>query len=387
METIVFCSTKSKDWSLEKNSGKTRLLFIMMNLQCGGAERVIVSYLNNLPRSRYEISLFVMRLEGPFVAEIPEDIPVTSGLKHGQRLSCHLLSVIKKIFRCSSAVDIIIGGLEFDTVYLSALTKMILKKRTFGWNHTDMVSYMKRIPKRHKFLTWLFYPLIDTLIFVSEDARERALKELPHLNKNKTTVLFNPIDIDKINTLSNTTYESNKIQSRPYIVSVGRLDYYKGFDLLIDAFDNIKDDMSADLIIIGEGKSRKSLVERVLRKGLQDRIRFTGFMHNPFPIIRNAQLYVSASRHEGFGLTIVEAMALGVPVVATNCRSGPSEILDNGRFGLLVPPDNVDRLSKAILFMLNDPAKRKSFGKSAASRANDFGVSTIMRQFDSLVLH
>jgi len=359
----------------------------MMNLQCGGAERVIVGYLNNLPRSRYDISLFVMRLEGPFVAEIPKDINVAAGLKPGQRLSSHFLSVIGKIFRCASTVDIVIGGLEFDTVYLSALTKIILRKRTFGWNHTDMVSYLKRIPKRHKFLTRLFYPFIDTLIFVSEDARERALKELPYIERNKTTVLHNPVDIDRIKALSNTSYGNGKIPSRPYIVSVGRLDYYKGFDLLIDAFDKIKNDLSVDLIIVGEGESRKSLVERVLQKGLQNKIEFTGFMYNPFPIIKSAVIYVSASRQEGFGLTIVEAMALGVPVVATDCQSGPSEILDNGRFGLMVPPDDIDRLSEAILVMLNNPIKMDKFKKKAANRANDFNCSTIMRQFDSLIMH
>jgi glycosyltransferase involved in cell wall biosynthesis len=136
---------------------------------------------------------------------------------------------------------------------------------------------------------------------------------------------------------------------------MGRLTRQKGFDVLLDAFKRLLDDRDARLIIIGDGQDRASLQAQAERLGISDRLLMPGFQTNPYPWLARADLFVLSSRWEGSPNALTEALALGVPCVATDCPSGPAEVLGESGAGPVVPVDDAAALSAAMSAMLADP--------------------------------
>jgi glycosyltransferase involved in cell wall biosynthesis len=132
------------------------------------------------------------------------------------------------------------------------------------------------------------------------------------------------------------------------VLAIGNLKPAKAFDLLLDAFARRPGDDGARLLVLGDGPLRPALEAQVAALGLSDRVRLPGFQRDPRVFLRAADLFVLSSRWEGFGNVIVEALACGVPVVATDCLSGPAEILEGGRYGRLVPVDDPAALAAAM---------------------------------------
>jgi glycosyltransferase involved in cell wall biosynthesis len=139
------------------------------------------------------------------------------------------------------------------------------------------------------------------------------------------------------------------------IISVGRLDIAKNFPLLIAAFDRVRAALDSRLVIIGEGSQRPLLEQRIQSSPYARDIALLGQQTNPFAYLKRAAIFALSSSWEGFGNVLVEAMATGTPVVATDCPNGPREILDSGRLGQLVPMDDSEALARAIIDTLRSP--------------------------------
>jgi GalNAc-alpha-(1->4)-GalNAc-alpha-(1->3)-diNAcBac-PP-undecaprenol alpha-1,4-N-acetyl-D-galactosaminyltransferase len=197
------------------------------------------------------------------------------------------------------------------------------------------------------FLKRLLYPratkIIAVSIGVAQDLHAHLGQEL------EVEVIYNPIDVDRIQEMASVSLPS--VNFDRYIIGVGRLTVQKGFDLLIEAFAKIPD-KTIHLLLLGEGPEEVVLKKLCLALGVQDRVHFLGFVNNPYVWMAHAQCFVLSSRWEGFGLVVAEALACDTSVVATNCVAGPSEILDNGRYGLLVEPENARALTQAICDVL-----------------------------------
>ncbi len=151
----------------------------------------------------------------------------------------------------------------------------------------------------------------------------------------------------------------------PVIMGVGRLARQKDFPTLIKAFSMVKKQTQTRLMILGEGKERAALQDLIDSLGLTDSVELYGYCPNPFALLKRAALFVLSSAWEGLPNVLIEAMALGVPVVATDCRSGPAEILDKGRYGRLVPVGNAEEMAGAILAALSDPPAREVLQRAA----------------------
>ena len=154
--------------------------------------------------------------------------------------------------------------------------------------------------------------------------------------------------------------------SRPLIIAMGRLTKVKDFSTLIKAFYLVRKKLDARLIIIGEGELRYELEMLISKHNLQEDILLPGFLKNPFVLIQKANLFVLSSIWEGFPNVLVEAMTCGTPVISTDCNSGPSEILEHGKWGRLVPVGNISLLAKSIIDTLAeirhpDVSKRASY--------------------------
>jgi glycosyltransferase involved in cell wall biosynthesis len=164
------------------------------------------------------------------------------------------------------------------------------------------------------------------------------------------------------------------VTDRPYLVAVGRLVPQKGFDVLVEAYALAAGRLSThDLVVVGEGPERAALQALRDRHGLTGSVHLPGFLPNPQPVLAGADLFVLPSRYEGMGgLVLLEAMAHGIPIVATDCVSGPRDLLDDGRIGRLVPVEDVAALAEALCDHIADPARLRAAAAAGPERARNF---------------
>ncbi|MDP3495942.1 MAG: glycosyltransferase, partial [Hyphomonadaceae bacterium] len=232
----------------------------------------------------------------------------------------------------------------------------------------------------------LTYPRADRVIAVSNGVRTDLVSKFG-VKRERVQTIYNPYDLERIRRDALAAPEF-KLPER-FLVSAGRLVKRKGFDDLLDAYAGTK--TSLPLCILGEGGERDRLAARIEAMGLESRVRLLGYARNPFAILGRAEMFVSPSHCEGFPNAIAEAMVLGVPVVSTDCPSGPAELLDEvetvgfdgvhaGKYGILTPVERPDLLARGIEQMA-DPERRRHYSDAARRRMDDFRIETIAAQF------
>jgi glycosyltransferase involved in cell wall biosynthesis len=219
----------------------------------------------------------------------------------------------------------------------------------------------------------LCYPRATHVIAVSQGVADE-LSEKFGVSCERISVIANPVDTAGIQQQAS---QACPLQvTKPYIAAMGRLVENKNFALLIEAF--AASSVAGKLLIIGDGPLRPVLEQHIASHGLQDRIILTGFLENPFPLLAGAEIFVLPSNAEGFPNGLVEAMSIGKPVISTDCKSGPFEILAGppedrvkdmtlAGFGLLVPCNDVEAMASALRY-LQDPVKRDTYAKLALDR-------------------
>lgn len=196
------------------------------------------------------------------------------------------------------------------------------------------------------FLKTRLYRKAYKIVAVSEGVKESLCRRLGPLSVD---VIYNPIDLEQIKLKKE---EKVGPEFGKYILGVGRLTAQKGFDLLLKGFAKMQE-TDIKLIILGEGEEKQALLQLAEELGVGGRVFFPGFVENPYKYMKNSACFVLSSRWEGFGLVLAEALASDAKVVSFDCESGPSEILEDGKYGELVPPGDVARLSIAIARTLN----------------------------------
>jgi glycosyltransferase involved in cell wall biosynthesis len=168
-----------------------------------------------------------------------------------------------------------------------------------------------------------------------------------------------------------------KEDSTPIILGVGRLVPQKDFSTLIKAFSRVRRSRPAHLVIIGEGRQRSEFTTLAQSLGIEKDIWMPGFFDNPYAFMSKASMLVLSSIYEGLPNVLIEALACGCPIVSTDCPSGPSEILEKGKFGTLVPMGDIHALAQAIHHTLNNPPNRNDL----PLRAADFDIEKVSRQY------
>jgi glycosyltransferase involved in cell wall biosynthesis len=230
----------------------------------------------------------------------------------------------------------------------------------FGQTVSKMLETRDILDKiTHFFSMRYLYRFADAIVSPSEGAAQ-DLAKFAGLRQERVTVIPNPIERNRLCRLAEETIDHPWFQNNdiPVIVGLGELTQRKGFDTLIRAFSILRHERAARLVIIGKGSGKNGLEKLVREMDLLDDVHFPGYIANPFPYLREADLFVQASRYEGFGMALLEALALGIPSVATDCPSGPREILQDGHFGKLVPVTDVPAMAKAISQTLDAPPER-----------------------------
>lgn len=177
-----------------------------------------------------------------------------------------------------------------------------------------------------------------------------------------------------------------KVHHRRFILGVGRLEYVKGFDLLITAFNNAKLD-DTDLLIVGDGQERDNLTRQIDELGLKERVIIPGTKTNLQDYYSQADVFVLPSRNEGYPNALVEAMSFGCPCIAMNCEFGPAEIIVNEHNGLLVDTAAIANLSNAISRLANDPALKARLSSHAKEINYTNGAGQIFNKWEELILN
>lgn len=366
-----------------------KLVFLHKNLVIGGVEKVLLNILKNLDKNKFDIKIILFEKRGELVQEIPNHVKKLYLkqkiiLRTDNLFIKYLKSVINVIYYFFQLKKII----KKDEILLNInmrncvinLSIFLLNNKKIGWIHGNILNDLKKFSEKFNYKLFNQY----TKIFnISKQGKKDFDNKFPKL-KNKSEFLYNSFDIEKIIKKSNERH----IEERNFLLTIGRLDFEKGFDLLINVvFLLKKDGIDEKLYIIGDGKERENLEKQIRKLKLENNVFLLGFKINPYPWLKNSKLYILPSRGEGFGLVLVEALACQKAIVSTNCLCGPSEILSNGKYGLLVKSENALALKNGIKKMILDSRIKEKFEKKALKRAYDFSNEKILQKLENEIFN
>jgi glycosyltransferase involved in cell wall biosynthesis len=224
------------------------------------------------------------------------------------------------------------------------------------------------------FMKWL-YPYADNIVCVSEGVAQDLVSQLG-LAKEKVKVIYNPVVNEDLITASQAPLNHPWFeQDIPVFLTVGRLTEQKDFITLLEAFALLRKQIVARLVILGEGELRGELEAKISKLGIAEDVSLPGFTTNPYAYMSQASAFVLSSRWEGLGIVLIEAMACGCPVIATDCPNGPREILEGGRYGYLSPVGDALALSEAMLKVLDSPIDQELLKQRAIYFSSKRAVS------------
>jgi glycosyltransferase involved in cell wall biosynthesis len=374
--------------SLHRTSGgkPTRRQLVSLfvpSLFGGGAERVMLTVAGGLVKHGWEVDLVLAEATGPYLTEIPAGVRLVD-LKT-RRIVASVLPLVRYLRQ--RRPDALLTTLRYANVavLLSARLARVSTRVLVRESNTSSVQdrtagarqRIIRVLARHT------YPWSAGIVAVSEGVAADLREDLG-LAPEKIRVIHNPVALDEIDALGRRSVSHPWLQepSVPILLSAGRLTEQKDFATLIDAFARARARRDLRLVILGEGELRPQLDTQIRELGLSAQVSMPGFVRNPFPFMARAALFVLSSRWEGFPNVLLQALASGCPVVSTDCRSGPRELLEHGRFGALVPVGDPDALAAAILRVLEAPKSPETLRR----RAGDFAPASIIAQYDDALL-
>jgi glycosyltransferase involved in cell wall biosynthesis len=329
--------------------------------------------------------LFLFRRRGALLSEIaPELLLPSGGDTNGAKAFPNSLT---RLILSARAVDVIVACLQCRTTYLAWLAGAIARRPVIGWVQNAAVpgSPMHRL--RHRTLMRLLQPRLAASVFPCKRAYEALAKRIPFA---RTRVEFIPnfISHDRLRRLAaaNTNANLERLNGETVLTAVGRLAPQKGFDILLRAVRELHvRGHRCRLIMLGEGPERSRLMSLVRELSLQGFVEMPGFVANPYPIMGRSDVFVLASRFEGLPLALMEARALGIPIVSTDCVSGPREILEGNRNGLLVPVNDHMAMADAIASLIEKPLSRASTPMRLPEELVDGGAEAAVTAWESLL--
>lgn len=368
---------------------KIKIMFLIPTLNGGGAERVVCNLISRLNKEIFDISLFLFKKEGVYWDILPKNINIIYVTNKNKNIS--KIKILKFLYSAAKDKDIIISAMELFPTYCVSLISVLLKKKCIGWVHINIDSILNDknfyIKLLHKYiLIKIFYNKLDKIITVSNGAKDNISKYLSSKNKNRIECIYNPIKINDIRKKAKEKIEESL--EKPFIIGIGRLERQKNFILLIKAYKILLDKgIKHKLIILGQGSQKEFLINEVKKLKIEEHVKFLGFKENPYKYLNQADVFVQSSIYEGLPTVLIEALTLNVPVVATNCPDGAKEILDDGKYGLLVKMNDEEVLAEAIYKMLNDKDLQREYKTKSNEGVNRFDDKYITSLFENLFLN
>jgi glycosyltransferase involved in cell wall biosynthesis len=368
--------------------GETQRVFLFRpTLGEGGADRVTVTLLRHLDRSRFRPTLVLVKRDGALMDEVPADVPVIDLGVSRLRFSWLALAAVLRRERPDILLSTSSGG---NLIASLAHTMVADPHRRLVLSERNTFSAVRR-ERRARWLpvvtiTRHLYKRANRIIAVSEGVANDLLDCLD-LPRELVTAIPNPVVDDELHALAEQPVEHPWLEDGiPVLLAVGRLVAQKDYPMLLRAFRMIRDTRVVRLIILGEGQLREELEALAGMLKIREDVEFRGFVKNPFPYMRSCTIYVLSSRFEGLPGALIQAMACGAPAISTDCPSGPSEIIEAGYNGFLVPIGNAGELARSIECLLDAPELRRSFSEAGRKTASAFRVSSMIRMYEETLL-
>ena len=321
----------------------------------GGAERVMLNLARALIERDLKVDLVLARAEGSYMAQIPSGIRLID-LK-AQWMPSSLPKLVRYL-RQERPVTLL-AALHYPCeIALWAKCLSGVSTRVVVSEHNNLSQEAQRIAQTSVRLTplaaRLFYPWADGIVAVSHGVA-KDLAKITSLPLERIQVIYNPVVVPEVFTQAKEFVDHPWFKSGepPVILGVGRLYPQKDFPTLIRAFAQVRQVRPCRLVILGTGLEQSHLETLIHELGLAPEVALLGFVQNPYAYMAQAKVFALSSAWEGLGNVLVEAMAVGTPVVSTNCESGPAEILADGKYGLLTPVGDSNAMAEAILSVLS----------------------------------
>lgn len=338
---------------------KKSILFIIPDLNAGGAERIVTTIANHLPREKFSPSIILLRKEGLYLDFLKDDIEIidikTPRIRHSLK---PILQQIRK-----RKPDIVFSGFGEVNAYLSLLIKFFPKIK-FIARETNVVS--QHVTRREIRFFYKFYNNYHKIICQSDDMMNDLVENFK-IKKEKLIKINNPVDFSFIEEkLENSVKPESYNSDFKNVVAIGNLSSRKGFDNLLKVFGNLKS-KKIRLHILGNGKDRELLHQLKQDLGLENVI-FHGVQKNPYPFLKFADLFILSSRYEGFPNVLLEAGACGTCSLTNNCKGGITEIIQPKINGEISDIENHKEFSEKILKILEQTHDSEAIKNSIQSR-------------------
>jgi glycosyltransferase involved in cell wall biosynthesis len=357
----------------------SRLALFMTDLAGGGAERVMINLAEGFAARGDSVDLVVVKSTGAYLDALSTSITLVD--LSASRLSLALPGLVGYLRRIRPAAMISAMNDANIIAILAACiarvpTRIVVTEHCNPTEEARHAATFKRrlVPR----ILGFFYNRASRVVAVSKGV-ESDLHRLG-VDPKKTVTIYNPIVTPDFRRqlLSPSDHPWLQVSAVPVMMGIGRLHPQKHFELLIRSYAEVRQTHPIRLMILGEGEDRPKLEKLINALGLKDSVVFPGFVEQTGSYLARAALLVLSSNYEGFGNVLVEALAAGVPVVATDCPSGPSEILTDPRYGQLVPLNDLEAMTAAILDRLSHPPADRAALKEYAE---NFALERVIEEY------
>lgn len=381
---------------------KRKISILINSISAGGAERVVSLLLHEL---NDDLDIHLVLLNNTIEYKLPAGQKIfclqqpshENGLVKIMKLP--LLALRYKKYCRKNNINVSLSFLKRAN-YINCLSRIMgMRGRIIISERTYLSSYLKFLGRPGNIsgsLTRKLYPKAD-LVITNAALIKNDLEENFNIH-TKFRVIHNPVDLASIQQAAAEDADPSLFSEFTFI-SVGGFRGEKNYELMIEAFDAIKD-LNCSLLFVGKGEEEIKLKNKVKEKHLESRIHFAGFDNNPYKYLSRASCFVLSSDFEGFPNSIQEALACKLPVISTDCKSGPREILapatdfrlalqdkmEIAEYGILVPVNNVLLMAQAMRKIFTDNVLRERLKEKAFVRANDFEVSKIAAEFKQTLI-
>jgi len=359
-------------------SNRLTISLLLPNLRGGGAERVAVNLANSFYLRGFEVDMVLLSSHGEFITDLNPSVPIID-LK-SERIRFAAIPLVR--YLREHKPDVLLAFMWpltvtaiWSTLVSGVSTRVVICEHT-TWSEDPITrSFLKKLFLK---LSMRFsFRRANSVVAVSSGAAD-DLVSLARIKRSRISVIYNPITsgVFEIGTAA-LSPEGWWLGNHRRILAVGELKPIKDFRTLIYAFDILRKSIDARLLIAGEGNCRAELEQLIKTLNLAGAVFLTGFIKSLAPYYKKSDLFVLSSKGEGFGNVIVEALEAGTPVVSTDCKSGPREILADGKYGKLVPVGNRDAMARAMadsLLLSHDTELLKK-------RAQDFSIDKAVNKY------
>lgn len=382
------------------------------SLRMGGLERVLIEVLQNIDKKKYNLTLVVdddCGEDNIFEKDIPKEIPYyflkpqkliekTNYYKSRRKnilykLMYNIYMNIETYIKSKNLKNLIkkLGKIDVFIDYDAGATKYIENieaDKKVVWIHNSIPNLKKSESKIKRFGKRL--EKYNKIIAICDEMKEELTDIYPNL-KERIIRIYNPFNFSRVLNLKDDLSELNEkdrnLLKEDYCIAISRLDtVQKDYKTLLKAFKILKSKgINKKLYIVGDGPSKEEIENTIREYDLIEEVKLLGRFKNPYIWLNNADFFIHSSKYEGFGLVLIEAAILDKLVISSNCPVGPTEILENGKSGILFNVGESEELAEKIEKVLNDKNLRNRYILSMKKRREDFKKENVLKEYEKLI--